>query len=678
MQFTRTAVFLVGLAFGVAHAQTTQTVGTLIPMDEPATSLLTLNPATPPSPNTISGFKYVYNGANSVTTVLTQTPLLCGNTAAATGTNPIGIMSLYYSSNGLAGAAPQMPFVFGAASASPTTSATAYGVTNLVYNGSAVQFGGDPLDALVCYGLTSSDGVTYVHMATRDLFADDFEVPGTGGLVGNSSVTVSAFHLPAGAPNNYYGYTVDVTIPPLPPGTDCNVLDCNFALTEGYDTSVFDPNQGGWCLAGAGAQSCPGAPTLGDININYSNYGATTSLAAPIGGTQPLQAHFVVFRYVPSGGALPASGAPVVMAALFSPHDLLEDKLDDNVATGNNTLANVAPVVSDSAAFATAVSQLSEATDSASLSFTIQDPDSSQGSGTLSATANLTIAGAVNIMLPVSCSAATGNPLTSTCSLTVPLGSDPAGIWDTACGTLDPNPVSPPSTCYHNFATDTTNGTYAPGVSAGVQIVVTDALGKNSSPVSVPVHIYSTNNDPPVVTFDANKLPAVQDQNNSIFYPTYACSVSAGTNTGGCGAPNQFNTSLIAIDFSNVSVFTAVPGPTAAFDELASQTTVANNYTGIDGGNVNCTNEQAADVFAPSSPSYGGGGPLISIASGNGTASVGYKLDFAIPSTAPATTVSVVCSLGNTISDAMQGGGGFPNIESAATAQSTFRIVVNP
>ncbi|HTI95559.1 MAG TPA: hypothetical protein VL425_03510 [Rudaea sp.] len=648
-------------------------------MDEQITTLASPASASP----AISTWQYDFG--NHLATLVTANPLLCGNTAAATGASPTGIMPIFYSANGSAGTSP-LPFVFGAAAASPATSATAYGATNVVYNGSQVQFGGDPLDALVCYGLTTSDGITFAHKVTRDLFAEGFEVAGSDGLIGNSSVALNVIQLPNAGNGNYYIYTIDIDIPPLPSGTNCTTLDCNFALIEGYDTSVFDTTSGQWCAAPAGATSCVSPPpsggtaaAFGDININYSNYGATVSLTAPIGGTQHKTVHFVAFRKLATNvTSLPSSGAPVVMAVLFSPLDLLENKLDDNVSTGNNTLANAAPVVSDDAAFSTAVSNLSEAADSTSLSFTIQDPDSSQGSGTLSATANLTIAGAVNVMLPVSCSAATGTPLTSTCSLTVPLGSDPAGIWDTACGTLDPNPVSPPSTCYHNFATDTTNGTYAPGVSAGVQIVVTDALGKNSSPVSVPVHIYSTNNDPPVVTFDANKLPAVQDQNNSIFYPTYACSVSAGTNTGGCGAPNQFNTSLIAIDFSNVSVFTAVPGPTAAFDELASQTTVANNYTGIDGGNVNCTNEQAADVFAPSSPTYGGGGPLISIASGNGTASVGYKVDFAIPSTAPATTVSVVCSLGNTISDAMQGGGGLPNSESAATAQSTFRIVVNP
>jgi hypothetical protein len=679
MQFARLAV-LAGCSV-LAFAQAGFAAPTLVPMDEAVTALAPPVSANPPIP----AFQYSF-GANPVATLITANPLLCGNTAAATGTNPAGIVPVYYSANGSIGSSPQ-PFVFGAASGSPSTSATAYGTKNLVYNGNQVRFDGDPLDALVCYGLSTSDGITFVHKVTRDLFADDFEVPGAGGILGNSTVALNVIQLPTAGNGNYYFYTIDVTIPPLPSGTNCSVLDCNFALLEGVDTSIFDTSSSNsqWCLAQSGNPTACGPtgggtpPVGGNININYSNFASSgISLAAPIAPAPAKVLHFFAYRKVLTGVSLPASGAPVVMAALFSPLDLLENKLDDNVSTGNNTLANVAPVVSDSAAFATAVSQLSEATDSASLSFTIQDPDSSQGSGTLSATANLTIAGAVNVMLPVSCSAATGNPLTSTCSLTVPLGSDPAGIWDTACGTLDPNPVSPPSTCYHNFATDTTNGTYAPGVSAGVQIVVTDALGKNSSPVSVPVHIYSTNNDPPVVTFDANKLPAVQDQNNSIFYPTYTCSVSAGTNTGGCGAPNQFNTSLIAIDFSNVSVFSAVPGPTAAFDELASQTTVANNYTGIDGGNVNCTNEQAADVFAPSSPTYGGGGPLISIASGSGTASVGYKVDFAIPSTAPATTVSAVCSLGNTISDAMQGGGGFPNSESAATAQSTFRIVVNP
>jgi hypothetical protein len=669
MQFTRLAV-LTGCSV-LAFAQAGFAAPTLVPMDEAVTTLAPLVSANPPIP----AFQYGF-GANPVATLVTANPLLCGNTAAATGTNPAGILPVYYSANGSVGSSPQ-PFVFGAASVSPSTSAVAYGTKNLVYNLNQVRFDGDPLDALVCYGLTSSDGVTFVHKTTRDLFADDFEVSGTSGILGNSSVALNVIQLPNAGNGNYYMYTIDVTIPPLPSGTDCNVLDCNFALIEGYDTSVLDPASGQWCLAQTGnPTSCgPGGggtlPSAGDININYSNYSSfapNISLAAPIAPAPAKVLHFYSYRKLLSTATLPASGAPVVMAALFSPLDLLENKLDDNVSTGNNTLANLTPSVADSSALSTALTALQENADSGTLSFIITDPDTVESSGNLlGATVSLNLPNGIQVPVAADCgstSPITTTPVNRTCTIDIPFNN--ATFWDPFVATQYQGQ-------FNDVATDAGSG-----VTAGVSVVVTDAAGKSSAPVSLPAHIFSTKNDAPVVTFDANRLPPVQDPNDSNSYPTYTCSVSAGTNTGGCGAPNQFNTSLIAIDFSSVSVFTAVPGPTAAFDELASQTTVANNYTGIDGGNVNCANEQAADVFAPSSPTYGGGGPLISIASGGGTASVGYKVDFAIPSTAPATTVSAVCSLGNTISDAMQGGGGFPNSESAATVQSTFRIVVNP
>jgi hypothetical protein len=78
---------------------------------------------------------------------------------------------------------------------------------------------------------------------------------------------------------------------------------------------------------------------------------------------------------------------------------------------------------------------------------------------------------------------------------------------------------------------------------------------------------------------------------------------------------------------------------------------------------VQCSKEQSSAVFATN------GGPIV--AAGSGTA---YGMNFELPATAPASMVSALCVL--TMTDAESGG--FPNSESAATAQSTFRIVVNP
>lgn len=640
MQFARLAV-LAGCSV-LAFAQAGFAAPTLIPMDEAVTTL-----ASPASANpAIPAYQYNFSG-NRVATLVTANPLLCGNTAAATGTNPTGVTPVYYSANGSVGASP-LPFVFGAAAGSPTISAIAYGATNVVYNGSQVRFGGDPLDALVCYGLTTSDGVNFVHKVTHDLFADDFEVPGTSGILGNSTVALNVIQLPTAGNGNYYIYTIDVDIPPLPSGTNCTTLDCNFALIEGYDTSVFDTTSGQWCAAPAGATSCVSPPpsggtaaAFGDVNINYSNYGATVSLMAPIGGTQHKTVHFVAFRKLATGvTALPVSGAPVVMAALFSPRDLEENKLDDNVATGNNTLANVAPgVVNDSTftAFASAVAALQEDTDSSTLTFNISDSDSPESTGNLlHANATLYLPGGIQVPVVPNCGSATPQttpPVNRTCTIDIPLNN--GAFWNSSVGAAYQNQFS-------NVATDTTNGTYASGVSANIQIVATDAQGKNGAPVSTPVHIFNTKNDAPVITFDAGQMSSIQDPNDSNTYPTYSCSIG-GTN---CGA--TFN--IVTLNNS----VTTLPGPAGAFDELAAQTTAANN--------LQCAADGSATQVAFANA------PVITAHSGSQT-----QYDIAFQFATPLAVSSSLCTL--TMTDAESGG--FPNSESAATAQSIFRIVVN-
>lgn len=639
MHFARIAVFAGFSVFAFSQAEAA--APTLIPMDE---AVMTL--AAPASANPAISPYQISFGANPVATLVTANPLLCGNTAAANGTNPTGIAPIFYSANGSTGATP-LPFVFGAAEASPTVSAVAYGATNLIYNGSQVQFGGDPLDALVCYGLNANG----VHKITRDLFADGFEIPGAQGLLGNSSIALNVVQLPSAGNGNYYIYTVDVDIPPLPTGTNCTTLDCNFAVIEGYDTSVFDTsaNTGQWCVAPAGATSCVSPPPSGgtaavggNINVNYSDYGATVSLQAPIGGTQHKTVHFVAFRKLAANvTALPSSGAPVVMAALFSPFDLEENKLDDNVATGNNTLANIAPsVVSDSAytAFTGAVASLQENADSGTLTFDISDPDSPESAGNLlHASVMLNLPNGIQVPIAPNCGSSTPlttPPINRTCTIDVPLNT--SAFWNAAVGAAYQNE-------FNDVATDTTNGTYATGVSASIQIVATDAQGKNSAPVSAPMHIFSTKNDPPVVTVDANQLPTVQDPNDSNTYPTYSCSIAASD----CGA--TFN--VVTLDNS----VAALAGPAAAFDELAAQTTAAND--------LQCAADGSATQVAFANA------PVISAHSGSQT-----QYDVVFQFATPLAVSSSLCTV--TMTDAESGG--FPNAESAATALSTFRIVVNP
>jgi len=314
----------------------------LVPMEEPVSTLV--SPGTGPF---IPSMQYAFSGSSLIATTVTSTPLLCANTSApmlpGTTLNPV-----YFSATGSgsgSGQNPARPFVFGASWSSPNVSATAMGATNVAMSPTSMTFSGDALGSLVCYGLDSAGA----RRITRDVFFDGMD--GTY----NSAVALSVFHVPSNA-TDYYGYTIDVTIPPLPANTTCGVsgLDCNFSLIEGTDTSIFSTGaadsasgmSGLWCLAPAGAQSCstpppPGgtSPTAGNINVGYANYGVggLPSLTAPIAPAAAKSFHFVVVRYFHTGTtALPVSGAPVVIAALFSPSDLEENKLDDNVATGNN------------------------------------------------------------------------------------------------------------------------------------------------------------------------------------------------------------------------------------------------------------------------------------------------------------------------------------------------------
>lgn len=320
-----------GLA--AANVSPSSVAFTLLPIDEPATQLVSPLSAAPSMPL----LQYSGDG-QPVLNLVTATPLLCANTSPPTLSPAIAVNATYYSDIGIANL-PALPFVFGAAGNSPETSASAQGISQIGYDGELIRFSGDPLDSLVCYGLDPNGA----HKVTRNLFNGDFEQANF-----NSSLTVSVFHLPAAA-NDWYGYAVDVTIPPLPAGTNCGPdgLDCNFALIEGYDTSVFATGNGQWCLAPAGTQECllppPAggtAPAFGDIRIDYSNYGTSAALSAPVAPEPAKQYHFVAFRYLRAGVNSLPSGVPLVIASLFSPLDLDENKLDDNVGIGNNILAN--------------------------------------------------------------------------------------------------------------------------------------------------------------------------------------------------------------------------------------------------------------------------------------------------------------------------------------------------
>ena len=618
----------------------------LYALEEPATTLV-----APPNANPyITSLQYAYTGNAFVATTVTSTPQLCANTHTplVTGTtlNPV-----YYSANGIGGATPK-PFVFGASGATPSVSAMASGATG-VQMASSMQFSGDATGSLVCYGLDANG----TRRLTRDAFLDGFEP-----VAFNSSVALSVFHLPANQ-SDYYGYTIDVTIPPLPAGTDCSAtgLDCNFVLQEGYDTSVFTtPTTGAWWIASAGTNTCPPsqAGNGGDINISF---------AAPVAPAAAATYHFVVCRNFASGvSALPSTGAPVAIAALFSPNDLEENKLDDNVAAGNNTLANNAPSIAQDATFNTFVASLAalnENNDSGVLTFNITDSDTAETPDhPLSAVVTLNLNGHSVPLIP-NCTVTSGNGAANRqCTIDIPFNNPNWANWNSV---VDASLQGQ----FNAFATDTTNGLYAPGVTASASIVVTDSAGKSSQPFPVNVHVHSTVNNPPVIAFGGS-FPNVADPNDSNNnYPTYSCSVAAGGGAGGCGAAGRDATVTVTLPQS----LTALPGPAAAFDELASQTTAVvpfsdptfDQYT-----NVQCVQEQGSLIFSINPISGLAEGPSVAASGGSGSK---YDMSFVIPAAPPTSAVSAICTL--TITDAPTP---FPNNEPVATTNKAFRLVINP
>ena len=612
----------------------------LSPMEEPMNALT--SPTATISPVHYDQFNVA--GATSTISLVTATPLLCANTS--TPFAGVAVNTVYYSAKGKSLPTP-LPFVFGANSVTPNTSAQAIGASQFNYTGAGFQFTEDGSGSLVCYGLDANG----VRRMTRDLFKDAFD-----GVTYNSNVTLSVLQIPGvnSVPvTAAYVYTIDVTIPPLPLNTDCSAsgLDCKFALLEGYDTSVFSPsaNGAGWCLDDAGspgyqnASTCPfnSAATSGDINVNYGNFLSTVSLAAPVqnaGGTvAPVKHHFVVFRYLrASVGSVPA--APVAIASLFSPADLEENKLDDNVSAGNNSIANAAPSVASDAAwttFSNQVAALTENTDSGTLSFNISDADTP---GALTAAVTLNLPGGVSVAVTPTCSPTSppSGGAAASCTLDIPFNN--AAWWNTSVGADLQNQ-------FNAVATDVINGSYASGLSASLQVVATDAGNKSSAPVSLPVHIFSKVNNAPVVS--AGLSLAADSFQGGAMIPTYSCSIISST----CGSRGY-------VDLA--AAFTATPGPVAAFDELVSQTTAVNPYTGAgaNGGNVQCVAESGTVFLA-------NGNPVVQASATANT----YDTNFFLAN--PLTTGSSLCTV--TITDQMTN---FPNGESAKTTTSQFRIVV--
>lgn len=621
MQLKWLAIPIISATAVLSYAPTASAI-TLIAAEEPVMQLVS------PSPS-IYTMTYVWINGLTVSEPVTSAPLLCGTTSAPSTYASQAVSPIYYGPNSL------QPFVFGASALTPTVPAAAPGAS-VMMSGSTMQVISDP--ALVCYGLD----VNGVPGPTPGVMRDQFEGVNYSPTLNtsfNSSVVLTVFHVPTSS-TDFYGYTVDVTIPARPANVNCSTMDCNFALLEGFDSSVFATNSGathpdeGWCIGSAGSTACSSSTVEGGINLNYSTWANSVLPHLVASGASPASYRFVVKRYLASGvTSLPTSGGPVAIAALFSPFDFDENYIGDNVAVG---YGNTPPAVVQSGdtwtTFSGKLGALAENTDSGSLTFNITDPDTAESGGqNLTATVTLNLGGLIVPATPV-CSVISGSGAANRqCTLDINF-ADP-NWWNAS--------VDPSYDGLGNvFATD------PGGASASASIVAKDSLGKVSALVSVPIHVQSKVNNPPLVSAS---LPAVADsfQGNALI-PTFTCSVSANS----CGTRGF-------VDLP--SVLTAAPGPAAAFDELASQTTAVVPYAGGDanGGNVQCASESGT-IFATN------GNPLV----GASSAANSYDANFFLNN--PATVGSSLCTV--TITDKMAA---FPAGESAQTATKQFRVVVN-
>jgi hypothetical protein len=588
--------------------------------------------ATPGGLPPMQGFSVATaNGFVNVSEPITSTPLLCGNTSMPSTLVNGGVSPLYFSPTGVTSL---NPFVFGASAANPTQPAFAVGA-NMIY-GSTMRVVGDP--ALVCYGLDASG----MHGPTPGVLRDEFEgvnYSPTLNVAFNSSVVLTTFHVPTSS-TDFYGYTVDVSIPAKPANVDCTQADCNFALLEGFDSSIFDTaanadHSAGWCLASAGATSCPGTANAGGINLNYATFFTNGLPALTATGPSVTTYHFVVKRFFRSGvTALPVSDSPVAIAALFSPFDFDENFIGDNVSAG---YGNTPPAVVQSGdtwtLFSGKLGALAENTDSGALTFNITDSDTPETGSNLRAAVTLNLAG-LQVPVAPNCTLTSGGgtPVNRTCTIDVNF-ADP-NWWNASV-----------DAAYQGqgnlFATD-------PGsVAASVSIVATDAANKSSAAVTLPIHVQSKVNSAPAVNMSAAFLPVADSFQANALIPTYTCSASANT----CGS-RGYVAFPVAV--------TALPGPAAAFDELATQTTAVVAYAGAgaNGGNVQCASESGA-IFQTNF------NPLVLATAVANT----YEMDFILTTTAG----SSLCTV--TITDQMAA---FPAGESAKTTAKQFRIVVSP
>jgi len=242
----------------------------------------------------VTGYTY----ASSLATLNLSSPLLCGSVGTAQTT--ISQKPVYGN------------LLFGNYDVAGNLTQTFSGVAKLNYATAQPGFKIEGDGSLVCYAVSPAG----VRKPTRDLFMSSFDTPAY-----DSAVTLRVVELPNEGNNYVYKYYLDVSVPTVAGATQ-------FQLRDGFDKTLFNPAVVNWCETNPGTTSCPGI-------TNSTALIKTITLAAG----QSYAKRFIVLRQtVSSNTVLPTSGSFAVIAALFVPESIAEERLDNNVAAGFGSL----------------------------------------------------------------------------------------------------------------------------------------------------------------------------------------------------------------------------------------------------------------------------------------------------------------------------------------------------
>lgn len=518
-----------------------------------------------------------YNG--TLADVTLTTPLLCGNTAT-----PVATAIQFKPHFGT--------FLFGTYDAGGNLTQSFRGVASFKFQLDSLL---DSDGTLVCYALSSNG----VRKATLGLFIDGFDPP-----TYDSTVKLSVAQLPS-ADNSYvYKYFIDVSAPLVN-------APSRFQLRDGFESAYFNPNAVNWCEAAPDATACPGLTNSGHVMKDIV-----------LSGGQSYSKRFIVLRALKDGlTSVPNDhNHPAVLAALFSPDSIAENRLDNNIGVGYGELSDLSPIIDTSGLN---LAGLTEGGSLQGVSFSVVD-DTSENVGLLSATVELDFNGA-KVAAPANCV----------------VNAPPPGMLAKRTCTFDittPNP---------DFATDGINpGVYASGVSASVRITAHDGRGQISA-ASVPLHVASSDNDPPMFDLDATAAPV--DVETSL--PTLTCNLGAPSDPACIGDLATF-------------VQGVVPAPAGAVDELGYQGSALNLSAAPNGGNISCTLDQGSlQIFALNKS------PKLTSSDGNHN----YALDYSLSANPGGATCSVTARDGSNYPNNT-----FPGAQLSKTTTKQFRVVVNP